>query len=107
MESIEEKYPVSVTEGESLSETPFVHAMVQPDIRSISEQPFPSPRSKISKDDIPDLGASANEDRFKIQGEEGQKIQEINVQARFFDCLTNVLPKYIATIPLCFVGARD
>ena len=107
MECKEEKYPVSVTEGEALSETPLVHETVQPDIRSISEQTRPSPRSKISKDDIPDLGTLVNEDRLKVKEEERRQIQEINEQARFIVCLTNMLPKFIATIPPCFVGARD
>lgn len=91
-----------------LSDTPFVHEMVQPEIRSISEQSHPSPRSKISKDDVPDLGASDNENRLKIKREEERlEIQEINGQTRIVLCLTNVLPKFIATIPPCFIGDRD
>nr|PNR31749.1 hypothetical protein PHYPA_025872 [Physcomitrium patens] len=107
MECKEKKYAASVTEGESLSEAPFAHEVLQPDNRSGSAQSNPSSSSKVSRDEIPELSTSANEERFESQREEGSQIQEDNEQARFIVSLTNMLPKFIATIPPCFVGARD
>jgi hypothetical protein len=105
MECKEENYPTSVTEDEYLSEAPVVHEMVQPDRRAGSDQSSPSPSSKGHIN----LGASTQvkENQLKSQEDEGLQIQEVNEQARFIVCLTNMLPKFIATIPPFFDGARD
>lgn len=106
MECKEEKYPVSVTEAENLTEVTFVDKMIKSDKRSTSEQSCPSSSSKVSRSEIRGISASANVDQFKNHDEELQ-IQEVNDQAKFIISLTNMLPKFIATIPPCYVGARD
>lgn len=105
MECTEEIHQTSVTEEGYLGEAPLVHEMAHPD-RTVSEQSHPSPSSKVSKDKIHGLSAPAEDNKLKIQ-EEAPQLQEVNEQARFIVCLTNMLPKFIATIPPCFDGAPD
>ncbi|KAG0601470.1 hypothetical protein M758_11G113900 [Ceratodon purpureus] len=109
MECKEENYPKSLTEEEYLNEAPIEPEMVQPARRAVSEQSCPSPSSKVSRDAIPNpvVAATEKENQLKIQEDEGLQIQEVNEQARFIVCLTNMLPKFIATILPCFVGTRD
>jgi hypothetical protein len=102
-----EQYPGSVTEEENINEAPFAHEEIQRDGRSTSEQSCPSSSFKVSRNGILDLSASASEDQLKNREEEDLQIHGVNEQAKFIVCLTNMLPKFIATVPPCFAGARD
>ncbi|KAG0563936.1 hypothetical protein M758_8G066800 [Ceratodon purpureus] len=106
MECKEEQNPVSVTEEEKINKASFAHEVTQHDKRSTSGQSCPSSSSKDSRHEIFDFNASANEDRLKKRKGDPQ-IYEVNEQAKFIVCLTNMLPKFIATIPPCFAGTQD
>ena len=99
------QYPVAVIGEENINEAPFALEIIQHDRISTSEHSCPSSSSKISRKGILDLSASANEDRLK--NHEDLQIHEVNEQAKFIVCLTNMLPKFIATIPPYFAGTRD
>lgn len=105
MESKQEKQGVSVPEPAHHNNIVFTHKTLQPQKRATSEQSCPSSSSKVSRNEYLEFSASANKDQLKNQEE--LQIHEINEQAKFIVSLTNMLPKFIATIPPCYIGARD
>lgn len=100
MECKKEEYSISVTGVENLNEA------TKTDKRATSEQSCPSSSSKVTRHEDLDFSAPANEDRHKRHEEELQTY-EVHEQAKFIVSLTNMLPKFNATIPPCYVGARD
>lgn len=106
MECKEEKISISVPQPEHLNEAPLSHKTIQPNKRATSEQSCPSSSSKVSRNEIIEFSALASNDQFKNHEVELQ-INEVDEQAKFIVSLTNMLPKFIATIPPCYIGARD